>query len=136
MSSRYADAIPLPQVDAETVADALMEVMSRTGIPDEIITDQESVFTGRLMDNLWTLLSIKKLKTAPYHPQTNGCIERWHGMVKTALKKCKTCREEWVAYRCMPHSSTGFSPFEMIHGKRVRGPLDVLKEGWLCGEAD
>ena len=65
-------------------------------------------------------------------------------MVKTALKKCKTRREEWdkllkfvlFAYWCMPHSSTSFSPFEMIYGKRIRGPLDVLKEGWLCGEAE
>ena len=38
------------------------------------------------------------------------------------------------SYRSMPHSSTGFSPFELIYGRPVRGPLDVLKEGWLAGE--
>ena len=37
-------------------------------------------------------------------------------------------------YRCSPHSNIGFSPFEIIFGKPARGPLDVLREGWLEGE--
>ena len=38
------------------------------------------------------------------------------------------------AYRCSPHSNTGFSLCEIIFGKLARGPLDVLREGWLEGE--
>ena len=34
------------------------------------------------------------------------------------------------AYREVPQSSTGFSPFELLYGKPVRGPLDVLRESW------
>ena len=38
------------------------------------------------------------------------------------------------AYREVPQESTGFSPFELFFGRRIRGPLDVLKEAWT-GEA-
>ena len=34
------------------------------------------------------------------------------------------------AYREVPQSSTGFSPFELLYGREVRGPLDILKELW------
>ncbi len=36
------------------------------------------------------------------------------------------------AYREVPQCSTGFSPFELLFGRQVRGPLDVLKEGWTA----
>jgi len=35
-----------------------------------------------------------------------------------------------VAYREVPQESTGFSPFELLFGRHVRGPLDVIKESW------
>ena len=37
------------------------------------------------------------------------------------------------AYREVPHDSRGFSPFELLYGRDVRGPLDIIKESW-CGE--
>ena len=41
-----------------------------------------------------------------------------------------------LAYRATLHAATGFSPFEMIHGRNLRGPLEVMKEGWLSGEVN
>ena len=38
------------------------------------------------------------------------------------------------AYRSAPHSVTGFTPFELIYGRDVRGPLEMLKCTWLDGE--
>ena len=34
----------------------------------------------------------------------------------------------------MPQAATGFSPFELVFGREVRGPLDILKEGWEAGK--
>ena len=58
------------------------------------------------------------------------------------LRKCPNRQEEWdkrlkymlFAYRSAPHRNTGFSPFEMVFGRQLRGPLDVLREGWLSGD--
>ena len=38
------------------------------------------------------------------------------------------------AYREVPQAATGFSPFELVFGREVRGPLDILKEGWEAGK--
>ena len=38
------------------------------------------------------------------------------------------------AYREVPQASTGFSPFELLYGHRVRGPLSVLSESWQSSE--
>ena len=38
------------------------------------------------------------------------------------------------AYREVPQDSTGFSPFELLYGRCVRGPLDILKESWVASE--
>ena len=112
LGSKYPEAIPLKQVDVETVAEGMLEVFSRTGIPCEILTDQGSVFTGRLMKELCSVLGISHLKTSPYLPQIDGCLERWHSSLKTMLKNKENRQEEWdrllkyllFAYRQAPHA--------------------------------
>ena len=60
------------------------------------------------------------------------------------MKKSITNKLDWekqvklavFAYRCSPHESTGYSPFEIIYGKNVRGPLEVLKESWERNEKE
>ena len=94
---------------------------------------------GKLTSQLCERLGITQLKTSPYHPQTDGALERWHGTLKAMLKKCEDRRWEWdrllkyllFSYRAAPHSNTGFSPFEIIYGKSVRGLLEAL---WDSGD--
>ena len=38
------------------------------------------------------------------------------------------------SYRDVPQASTGFSPFELLYGQSVRGPMDVLREIWEARE--
>ena len=143
LGSKYPEAIPLKRVDVETVAEGMIEVFSRTGIPRELLTDQGSVFTGKLMKELCSVLGITHLKTSPYHPQTGGYLERWHSSLKTMLRKKDNRQDEWdrllkfllFAYRQAPHANTGYSPFELIYGRQVRGPVEVVKDSWVSGGA-
>ena len=142
LGSKYPEAVPLKRVDAQSVAEAMLEVFARTGLPREILTDQGSVFMGRMMKEMCKILGIKQIRTSPYHPQTDGCLERWHGSLKAMLRKCDNRQADWdrllkyllFAYRSSPHTNTGFSPFEVIFGRPLRGPLDVLRESWLSGD--
>ena len=117
---------------------ALVDIFSRLGIPEEILSNQGANFISKLMQDLYKLLCVKPIKTSPYHPQTNGAVERLHGTLKAMLKKYERGQRGWdtllpyllFAYRDVPNQSTGFSPFNLMFGWHVRGPLDVLKSGW------
>lgn len=71
---------------ARPVCDALLEALSRHGIPEQILTDNGKVFTGRLarkpanvlFDRICLNNGIRHLLTAPYSPTTTGKIERLH----------------------------------------------------------
>ena len=135
-------AVPLKSINAGHVAEELMVLFSRVGVPKEIQMDQSSNFTSQLLKEVYWLVSIKPIRTSPYHPQTDGLVERFSQMLKAILRRTVTDEgKDWdklipyvlFAYREVPQSSTGFSPFELVYGRAVRGPLDVLKETW---EAD
>ena len=128
---------------APAVAEQLMELFSRHGVPKEILTDQGTNFTSQLLQELYKMLGVKPVRTPPYQPQTDGLVERFNQTLKQMLRKMID-EEGWdwdkllpyilFAYREVPQSSTGFSPFEMVYGRDVRGPLDILKEGWIGGK--
>ena len=138
-ATRYPEAMPLRNIDAEHVAEELVKMFSRVGIPNEILTDQGSNFMSQLLAELYRLLHIQPIRTSPYHPQTDGLVERFNQTLKSMLRKTATdAGKDWdklipyllFAYREVPQASTGFSPFELLYGRPVRGPLDVLKESW------
>ena len=120
----YPEAVPLKNIDSETVAEALVDIFSRRGIPEEILSDLGTQFVSNCMKEVTRLLSIKQLTTTPYHPMCNGLT------MKTMLKRlCSDQPRQWhryinpllFAYREVPQESTGFSPFELLYGRAVRG---------------
>ena len=138
-ATRYPEAIPLRSTNSKSVADALIQYFSRVGIPDEIVSDQGSNFMSKLLAQLYDQLGITKIKTSVYHPEANGLMERFNGTLNGMLKKFVRERvQTWdrylpyllFAYREVPCESTGYSPFELLYGRTVRGPLAVIKETW------
>lgn len=138
-ATRYPEAKALPNIETETVAEALLEIYSRVGFPEEMLTDLGTQFTSDVMREVSRLISLKQLVTTPYHPMCNGLCERMNGTLKTILKRlCAEKPDDWdrylsatlFAYREVPQESLGFSPFEMIYGHPVRGPMDILKTLW------
>ena len=142
MGTNYPYCVPLKRVDAISVAYGLMEILSHTDIPGELVTDRSAVFMGKVCCELCRLLNIKHITTTAYHPQINGALERWHGGLKDMLGKLEDRLEQWdlllkyclFAYRTTPHAASGFPPFQLIHGRPLQGPLEAMKEGWVSGE--
>ncbi|KAK7910160.1 hypothetical protein WMY93_014844 [Mugilogobius chulae] len=140
-ATRYPEAFPLRTITAPAVLRVLIQLFSRVGIPDEILTDQGTNFTSRLLQLFHKQLGITALRTTPYHPQTDGLVERFNQTLKRMLQKfVSDTGKDWdrwlpfvlFAYREVPQSSTGFSPFELLYGWDVQGPLDLLsKRGQL-----
>ena len=138
-ATRYPEAEALPNIETERVAEALVGIFSRVGVPREMLTDMGSQFTSLLMKELSRLISMKQLTTTPYHPMCNGLVEKFNGTLKQIIKRVCTDRpRDWdkylsaalFAYREVPQESLGFSPFELVYGRSVRGPMTILKELW------
>ena len=138
-ATRYPEAEALPTIETERVAATLVSTFSRVGVSREMLTDIGSQFTSTLMAEVSRLISMKQLTTTPYHPMCNGLCERFNGTLKQMLKQmCTDCPRDWdkylnavlFAYREVPQESLGFSPFELVYGRSVRGPMSILKE--LC----
>ena len=89
--TRYPEAVALKSIDAETIAEELIKIFARVGIPKEILTDQGTNFTLQLLE-VYRLLHVKALQTTPYHPQTYGLVERFNQTLKQMLRK--TAEEE------------------------------------------
>ena len=76
---------------------------------------------------------VKHITSAPYHPATNGLVERAVQIVKKGLKKETVGSMEerlakvLMAYRTTPQSTTGVTPAELLQGRRIRTRLDLLK---------
>ena len=71
---------------ARPVCDALAIAMRAYGVPDQVLTDNGKVFTGRfgpgtgevLFDRICRENGIGHLLTAPRSPTTTGKVDRWH----------------------------------------------------------
>ncbi|KAI5615026.1 hypothetical protein C0J50_10925, partial [Silurus asotus] len=133
-ATRYPEAFPLRSITTPKIINALIQLFSRVRIPEEILTDQGTNFTSRLMKQLHRQLGITSIKTSPYHPQTDGLVECFYKTLKSMLRKfvSETGRDwdKWLpfllfAYREVPQASTGFSPFKLLYGWQVQGPLDL-----------
>ena len=138
MSSKWPESIPLKSITARAVANGMVEIFARTGIPLQLLTDQGSQFLGSLVTHLCRDLGIDKVRTAPYHPECNGVVERMHGTLGPMLTKASQMGLDWVgqlpfalfALRSAPNRDSSFSPYQLVYGHRVRAPLDILHQGW------
>ena len=138
-ATKWPEAYPMKAVDSESVARTLIDIFARLGVPDELLTDNGSNFTSRLMKRFYDLTGIHHLKTSAYHPATDGMVERFNQTLKQTLRKLtQKSSDDWDAcipylmwaYRGTVHASTGYSPFELMYGRRMRDGLDVLADIW------
>jgi hypothetical protein len=145
VATRYPEAVPLKGITAEEVAEALLSICSRFGLPDEILSDQGTQFTSDVMRSLLRLMSVSQLHSSPFHPQTNGLVERFNGTLKAMLKKLMFEKpRDWdrylpyalFAYREVPQAATGFSPFQLMFGRQAKGPSQLLYQVWTGTPVD
>ena len=133
--SKWTEAFPMKNKCADTVADILVEnIILRFGMPLVIHSDQGRKFENGLMKSLCTLLGCTKTRTAPYHPESDGMIERFNRTCLMMLSMfVNDRRDNWNellpfvmhAYRTSVHESTGYSPFRLMMGEECSLPQDV-----------
>ncbi|KAJ1097981.1 hypothetical protein NDU88_003097 [Pleurodeles waltl] len=137
-ATRYPEAIPLRTVTAPVVTRTLMGIFTRVGFPKEIVSDRGTNLMSAYMKSIWDACGVTYKFTTPYHPQSNGLVERFNKTLKGMIGGLpEALRRKWdvllpcllFAYREVPQKGEGFSPFELLCGYSARGPLSIVKEG-------
>ncbi|GBN64085.1 Retrovirus-related Pol polyprotein from transposon 412 [Araneus ventricosus] len=136
MSSKYPDAFPVANLCSTTIMNALLQIFSRMGFPRELQTDQGTSFMSALTTEFLEKFGVKVVRSSVYHPQSNP-VERMHSTLKRILRVLrlealpdweKILPQSLFALRTVIHDSTGFSPAELVHGKKPRTPMMLLYE--------
>ena len=113
----------------------IKHVICRHGLFDVMTTDNGSVFVSEIATYIYKELGIKRIRTTPQHPQSNGIPERFHGGLKQGLKVwCNEEQDNWDEYLCYflwayntsYHMFTGETPFFIDHGYNPKLLSDII----------
>ena len=139
-ATRFPEAVPLRNITTASIVKALIKFFTTFGLPREVQSDQGTNFTATLFKQVMKQLGIKQCLSSAYHPESQGALERFHQTLKNMIRTyCHDHGRDWdegipmllFASREAVQDSLGFSPFELVFGHTVRGPLKSLKEAWM-----
>ena len=134
--TRWVECVPYRRNETAVLARILVErIVCRHGAPETLLSDRGPQFLAQLANEVYRILSVKKVNTAAYHPQTNGLVERFNKTIATMLSCYVDSRHrDWdtyvpyvaMAYNTAVNASTTLSPFMMRTGRRARMPTDAM----------
>ncbi len=139
--TKWVEAYPIPDQTVETVADKLVkEFCFRYGFPLSIHSDQGRNFEAKVFQEACKLFGVQKTRTTAYNPKSDGLIERFNRTILNAVSvmlEPLQHQRDWdqylsyfgFAYRSCVQESTQETPNNMMFGREVRCPLDLLVEG-------
>ena len=142
-STRFPEAIPLRNIKTKSIVKALIKFFTFVGLPKSVQSDQGSNFMSGIFQQVMHELGIKQYRSSAYHPESQGALERFHQTLKNMVRSyCFDTEKDWdegihlllFAVRESVQESLGFSPFELVFGHSVRGPLKLLKEKFLSND--
>jgi hypothetical protein len=136
--SKWIEVRPLTSIRSEQAAAFFTNIIHRFGVPNSIITDNGTQFTGKKFLDFCEDHHIRVDWAAVAHPMTNGQVERANGMLLQGLKlriynDLNKFGKRWMkelpsmvwSLRTTPSRATGFSPFFLVYGAEAILPTDL-----------
>jgi hypothetical protein len=143
--SKWIEHMPLVKVSFEKAVEFLDQVIHHFGIPNNIIIDLGTQFTGNTFWDFCDERSIVVKYVSVTHPKANGQVERANGMILDALKKWMYRENDkaprrWIkelpavvwGLRTQPSRNTGVSPYFMVYISEVVLLADIeFRSPWV-----
>jgi transposase InsO family protein len=136
--SKWFEVRPLNNIRSEQAVAFFTNIIHRFGVPNSIITDNGTQFTGRKFLDFCEDHHIRVDWAAVAHPMTNGRVERANGMILQGLKPriyndLNKFGRRWMkelpsvvwSLRTMPSRAMGFTPFFLVYGAEAILPTDL-----------
>jgi ribonuclease HI/transposase InsO family protein len=136
--SKWIEVRPLTSIKSEQAVAFFTNIIHRFGVPNSIITDNDTQFTGKKFLDFCEDHHIRVDWAAVAHPMTNGQVERANGMILQGLKPrihndLNKFGKRWMkelpsvvwSLRTTLSSATGFTPFFLVYGAEVVLPTDL-----------
>ena len=132
--TKWVEAKAIPNMKTDEVIKFLIEVITRHGPPEIIVTDNGSSFIADVTKMMIDLYGSWVHFVTPHHPQSNGMIENRNKEIGKILRLLVENESEWDEYlpsalwalRTTKNSKTKFSSFELLYGRRDTWPLEVM----------
>lgn len=136
--SRFIVATAIRDKSSDTVARAFVKsFILKYAAPKAIVTDRGKEFTASLFGDVCKLLNITKLQSTAYHHETMGLTESSHKHLGNFLRMYSKDGEDWsdwidywsFAYNTAVHTSTKYTPYELVHGNRCQ-EIESYNDSW------
>lgn len=132
--TKWPEIYVISNITTATTIEKCREIFSRFGIPEVLVSDNGPQFTSDEFRKFMEMNGIIHKRSAPYHPATNGQVERNVQTFKNKLKTINCNRSEvgkvlqniLLNYRRTPHATTGESPAMQMFNRQIRSRLDVM----------
>ena len=132
--SKFPEVFLTPKADADFTKRALRKYFSREGVPQALVTDNGTHFTGECLQTWLASIGCRSVFTAPRHPRSNGLGERFVRTLKTAIVAAEPTSHEdleqavdnfLLQYRNASHPTTGMSPAILFKSRSLRTTVDL-----------
>ncbi|XP_062700774.1 uncharacterized protein K02A2.6 isoform X1 [Aedes albopictus] len=126
--SRFRIVEILRHTTSSDIIDKLHPLFMRLGIPTILTTDNARNFTSKEMEDFCDKFGVRMRQTTPYWPQANGEVERQNRSILKILQIAELNKSDWrkdleefnYVYALTPHPATGYSPAEILFGRKFR----------------
>ncbi|XP_012826093.1 uncharacterized protein K02A2.6-like [Xenopus tropicalis] len=132
--SKWPEVLVMDSTTSCKTIEVLRGLFSRYGIPETLVSDNGPQFTSEEFECFLKSNGVKHVRSAPFHPATNGLAERFVQTFKHSLKASKEPKPLQqrldaflLQYRNTPHSTTKEAPAMLFLHRRLRTRLDLIK---------
>ena len=120
--SKWPEVHPMVSTTATKTVDLLRSLFAAYGLPEQVVTDNGPQFIAEEFATFMRTNGIRHIRTAPYHPSSNGQAERFVQSFKQAIKAsqdsklplCHRLSDFLLTYRSTPHATTGAAPASLF----------------------
>lgn len=132
--SKWMEVFPMRTATSQATIEKLRCAFATHGLPDIIVSDNGTCFTSAEFAEFVQCNGIKHVRSAPFHPASNGLAERAVQTFKESMKKMtdNSSIETKVSrflfhYRITPHTTTGQSPAQMLMNRQPKNRLALAR---------